>query len=223
MEINRYIDHTLLKRDAITKEVDNLIDEALKYNFRTVCIHPIWIKHAKSRLKGTDTNITAVIGFPYGTQTTESKIFEAKDAIKKGADELDFVSCVSRVHERKTSYLKKELKKIRKATKSKTIKLILETGLLTKEEIEYISKLAISAKWDFIKTSTGIETTGATLPNVKLMVELAGNKIKVKAAGGVKTLKDAQSYIDAGVKRIGTSNGVAIMEGKPASAAKSDY
>lgn len=220
MEINKYIDHTILKRDAVSSEIDKIINEAIKYEFKTICIHPIWIEHAKEKLKDTNIDITAVIGFPYGTQTTESKVFEAKDALSKGADELDFVTSVSMVHEKNTDYLNRELTTIRKETKGTTIKLILETGLLTSSEIKYISKLAVDAKWDFIKTSTGIQVEGATVKNVKIMKKIAGDKAEVKASGGVRNYEDAVKMIKAGATRIGTSNGVDIIEGRTS---KSDY
>lgn len=220
IKINEYIDHTILKRDAVTSEIDKIIDEAIKYKFKTICIHPMWIEYSKQKLKKSDVKITTVLGFPYGTQTTETKIFEAKDAISKGADELDFVSAVSKVHEKDTKYLKNELNSIRKITKGKTIKLILETGLLNKEEIKYISKLAVDAKWDFIKTSTGVGTTGAKIEDVKIMKEIAGCKVQVKASGGVRSYDDAIKMIKAGATRIGTSNGVDIIEGR---VSKEDY
>lgn len=220
IEINKYIDHTLLKRDAISTDLDKVIEEAKKYKFKTLCIHPIWIEYVKEKLSGTDIGITVVLGFPYGTQSIETKVFEAKDAIAKGADELDFVITVSKVHERDDEYLKRELSEIRNATEGKTIKIILETGLLTKDEIKYIAKLGVDANWDFIKTSTGIETTGATVDDVKIMKEIAGEKSQVKASGGVRSYEDAVAMIEAGATRIGTSNGVDIMEGK---VAKSDY
>lgn len=220
MEINKYIEHTLLKRDAVSADVDKIINEAIKYNFKAICIHPIWIEYAKEKLKGTEILITVVLGFPYGTQTTESKVFEAQDALKRGADELDFVSCVSMVHEKNTDYLNNELNLIRKATLGTNIKLILEIGLLTNEEIKYISTLAVDNEWDFIKTSTGIQTTGATVEAVEIMKSIAGEKAKIKAAGGIRKYEDAIAMINAGATRLGTSNGVDIMEGK---ISKSEY
>lgn len=220
MKINKYIDHTILKRDAIKSEIDKIIDEAIKYEFKTICIHPTWIEHAKERLSNTDIGITVVFGFPYGTQTTETKIFEAKDALEKGATELDMVINVGKLHDNDIEYLKRELSLVREATKGVTIKLILETGLLTKDEIKIASKLGVDAKWDFIKTSTGIQTTGATTEDVKIMKDIAGNSSKVKASGGVRSYDDAVKMIEAGASRIGTSNGVDIMEGK---ISKSDY
>ncbi len=220
MEINKYIDHTILKRDAVTADVDKIIDEAIKYQFKTVCIHPIWIQHAKKRLEGTEIGITAVFGFPYGTQTTEVKVFEAKDALLKGATELDMVINVGRVHMQDEEYITRELEAVRDAVPGTTLKLILETGLLSKEEIKFASRLGVEAGWDFIKTSTGIQTTGATVEDVEIMKEIAGDKAEVKASGGVRSYEDAVAMVNAGATRIGTSNGVDIMEGR---VADSDY
>ncbi len=220
MEINKYIDHTILKRDAIASDIDKIIEEAIKYQFKTICIHPTWLEYAKEKLQGTGVEITIVFGFPYGTQTTESKVLEAQDAMSKGADELDMVINVGRVHMQDTEFLTKELETIRKETEGKVIKLILETGLLTKDEIRYASELGVAAGWDFIKTSTGIQTTGATVEDVKIMKSIAGDKAQVKASGGVRSYEDAIAMVEAGATRIGTSNGVDIMEGK---VADSDY
>lgn len=220
MKINNYIDHTILKRDAVSSDIDKVINEAIKYEFKTICIHPIWIEYAKEKMKKTTIGITAVFGFPYGTQTTETKVFEAKDAFLKGANELDMVINVGKVHEKDSEYLLRELKLVRKAVPTTTIKLILETGLLTKEEIKYASELGVKSKWDFIKTSTRIQTTGATIEDVKIMKKIANNKCKVKASGGVRNYNDAIALIKAGAERIGTSNGVEIIEGR---STKSDY
>ncbi len=220
MEINKYIDHTILKRDAVASEVDKIIEEAIKYEFKTICIHPTWVEHAKTKLANTGVEITTVFGFPYGTQTTEAKIAEGKDALAKGADELDMVINVGRVHMQDTEFLTNELKAVREAFPGTTIKLILETGLLTKDEIKYSAKLGVEAGWDFIKTSTGIQTTGATVEDVAIMKDIAGEIAEVKASGGVRSHADAVAMIEAGATRIGTSNGVDIMEGR---VAESDY
>lgn len=214
MELNKYIDHTILKRDAVYADIDKVINEAIEYKFKTVCTHPIWTGYLAEKLNGTGIDVTIVIGFPYGVQTTETKVFEAKDALSKGANELDFVIAVSMVHERNTEYLEKELKSIREATKGHTIKLILETGLLSKEEIEYATELGVQAGFDFIKTSTGIETSGATLEDVQLIAKVINGRAQIKASGGVRSFEDAKTYIDAGATRIGTSNGTLIMDGK---------
>lgn len=220
MEINKYIDHTILKRDAVQSEVDKIIGEAIQYNFKTVCIHPTWTEYVANALEGTGIGVTVVFGFPYGTQTTESKIFEAKDALAKGATELDMVVNVGRVHMNDTEFLERELTQVREALPGTVIKLILETGLLSREEIRMVSELGVKTGWDFIKTSTGIQTSGATTEDVLLMKSIAGDKAEVKASGGVRSYEDAVAMIEAGATRIGTSNGVDIMEGR---VSESDY
>ena len=216
MELNKYIDHTLLKRNATQLEIDKIINEAIEYKFKTICIHPVWVKYAKEKLRGTEVGVTVVFGFPFGTQTIESKIFEAKDAISNGANELDMVINVGKLHENDAEYLKRELSEVREATKGYIIKVIFEIALLTKEEIVLASRLAVEAGWDFIKTSTGIGVAGATVEAVELMKLTAGTKAEVKAAGGVRSREDAIEMINAGATRIGTSNGILIMKGKTA-------
>ena len=215
--LNKYIDHTILKRDVTKAEIEKVMHEAVEYQFATMCIAPSWIETVKDTLHEGGVGVTVVIGFPFGQNTIESKVCEAKDAMAKGADELDFVVNVSRAHDNDIDYLKKELAAIREATEGKVIKLILETGLLTDDEKRLISELAVDAGFDFIKTSTGIGTTGATVEDVKLMAEIAGDKAQVKASGGVRTYEDAMAMIEAGATRIGTSNGVDIMEGREGS------
>lgn len=214
MELNTFIDHTLLKRDVTTKELNKVLDEAIKYHFKTVCIAPTWIKHAKKYLKETGVEITTVIGFPYGQNTSKAKAFEVKNAIKNGADEVDVVANISRIHDRDIKYLKHELKLVRKAAKDNIVKLIIETGLLDNEEKVLISKLAVDAGINYVKTSTGIQTTGATVEDVKLIRQTVGSGTFIKASGGVRTHAQAIALIEAGANRIGTSNGVDIIEGK---------
>ena len=216
MKINKYIDHTILKRDALTAEVIAARDAAIKYDFAGLCVNPTWIETVKEDLHKNGLLVIVVIGFPYGQFTTEAKISEAKDAIAKGADELDFITNVTKVHERDSKYLENELSEIRKATKGKVIKLIIETGLLNDEEKVYITNLGAEAGFDFIKTSTAVGTTGATVHDVSLMKVIIDGRAKIKASGGVRNIKDAQALIDAGADRIGTSNGIDIVEGKTA-------
>lgn len=213
MELNKFIDHTLLKRDVTQAEMDKVIAEAIEYKFATLCIAPSWVEYSAPKLHASGVEVTTVIGFPYGQNTTESKAFEAKDAISKGADELDFVINVSKIHDNDIQYLKREIEIMRSATNGKIIKLIIETGLLSNEEKRMISKIAIEGGFDYIKTSTGIQTTGATVEDVKLMKEIAGDKF-VKASGGVRTHEEAIAMLEAGASRIGTSNGVDIVNGK---------
>lgn len=213
MKINNYIDHTILKRDAVSEEIMKVVDEAIKYEFKSVCVMPTWITLIKEKLHENNILVCAVFGFPFGQTTTETKVFEAKDAIEKGVDELDFVANISKIHERDTKYLVTELNMIRSATKGKTIKLIIETGLLNDDEKRYITELGATAGWDFIKTSTGIGTTGATVEDVLLMKEVINGRAKIKASGGIKTREQAEKYISIGADRLGSSNGVDLMEG----------
>ncbi len=213
MKINKYIDHTILKRDILSSEIIKAKDEAIKYDFAGLCVNPTWINLIKDDLHKHNLSVIVVIGFPFGQFTTETKVFEAKDAINKGADELDFIANISKIHERDTQYLKNELNEIRNATKGKVIKLIIETGLLNNEEKEYITNLGAEAGFDFIKTSTAVETTGATIDDVKLMKRVINGRAKIKASGGIRKLSDAIALIEAGADRIGSSNGVDIIKG----------
>ena len=217
--LNKYIDHTILKRDVTKTEIDKTLEEAVEYKFATMCVAPAWIEYVAPKLHEAGVGVTAVIGFPFGQNTIESKVFEAKDAIAKGADELDFVINVSKIHDNDIEYLEREIKEMREATQGHVIKLIIETGLLDEDEKRLISKLAIEGGFDFIKTSTGIHVDGATVEDVKLMKEIAGDK-QVKASGGVRTFEDAKKMIEAGATRIGTSNGVDIINGREG---KNDY
>ncbi|BDV03704.1 MAG: deoxyribose-phosphate aldolase [Candidatus Hepatoplasma scabrum] len=211
--INEYIDHTILKRDVLTKEIDQAVSDAIKYKFKGLCIAPFWISHVKEKLHQNNILVVTVIGFPYGQQSMKVKGCEAKRAMKDGADELDFIINASKVHEKDQEYLKKELAFLRKVTKGKTIKLIIETGLLNQEEKIFATKLGVEAGFDFIKTSTAVNTTGATVEDVKLMKEVINGRAKIKASGGVRTLKQAQELIKSGADRIGTSNGIDIVKG----------
>lgn len=218
--INEYIDHTLLKRDVLTKEIDQAVNDAIKYKFKGLCIAPFWISHVSKILHENNVLVVTVIGFPYGQQSMKTKAFEAKRAIKDGVDELDFIINASKLHEKDQDYLKKELSLLRKVTKNKTIKLIIETGLLNKEEKELATTLGVEAGFNFIKTSTAVNTTGATVEDVKLMKKIINGRAKIKASGGIRNLKQAQELIKAGADRIGTSNGIDIIRGLEG---KSDY
>lgn len=211
--INEYIDHTLLKRDVLTKEIDQAVSDAIKYKFKGLCIAPFWISHVQEKLHKNNVLVVTVIGFPYGQQSARTKAFEAKQAIKDGADELDFIINASKLHEKDQDYLRKELALLRKITKNKVIKLIIETGLLNKEEKELATKLGVEAGFNFIKTSTAVNTTGATVEDVKLMKKIIDGRAKIKASGGIRTLNQAEELIKAGADRLGTSNGIDIVKG----------
>ena len=211
MDYNKYIDNTLLKDDATKEQIVSLCEESKKYNFKSVCVNPDYIKLSKECLKGSDVLVCTVIGFPLGSMTTEAKIFETKDAIEKGADEIDMVINISKLKDKENEYVYNEIKKIKEACGTHTLKVILECCLLTDEEIVRASKIAKEANADFVKTSTGFSLHGATLKDVKLMRETVGPNMGVKAAGGVRTKEEMIEMIEAGATRIGTSSGPKLM------------
>ena len=212
MKLNKYFDHTLLKADATQDKIDKLIDEAKKYDFFSVCINPSWISYAKEKLSGTDVKVCTVIGFPLGAMTTESKVFETEDAIKKGADEIDMVLNIGRLKMGDKNYVVNEIKQIKAACKDHILKVIIETALLTEDEIRIATESVVEGGADFVKTSTGFSTRGAIVKDVEIMKAVVGDKIKIKAAGGVSNQKDAIEMINAGADRIGASKSAIIME-----------
>ena len=212
MEYNKFIDHTLLKQDATDEGINKLCDEALEHNFASVCVNPGYVKFCYEKLKESDVKVCTVVGFPLGATSTESKVFETKQAIKDGASEIDMVINVSRLKEKDDEYVLNEIKKITRACKKLVLKAIIETCLLNDEEKVRACKLAKKAKADFVKTSTGFSTGGATISDVKLMRKAVGKKMGVKASGGVRDSKAFLDMIKAGANRIGTSSGIKIME-----------
>lgn len=210
-KINSYIDHTLLKANASKKDIIKLCKEAKKYGFASVCINPSFIPLAKPILKNTKVKICTVIGFPLGQMTTKTKVFETIDAIKNGAQEIDMVLNIAKLKDGEFSYVKNEISQIKKCCGSKILKVIIETCLLTKQEIIKACMIAKAAHADFVKTSTGFSLAGAKIEDVKLMRKTIGAKMGVKASGGVKSYAGAIAMIHAGANRIGTSNGVKIV------------
>ncbi|MGS0971872.1 MAG: deoxyribose-phosphate aldolase [Candidatus Izemoplasmataceae bacterium] len=219
MNLNKMIDHTYLKAFGTQKDIDVLLSEAKEYDFKSVCVNPTWVTHAAKELKESDVLVCTVIGFPLGANTTETKVFETKDALEKGADEIDMVLNVGKVKEHDFDYVQQEIKAVKDACKSNTLKVILETCYLTNDEIQKASEAAINAGADFVKTSTGFGTDGATIEAVKIMKAVAKEK-EVKASGGVRSAEDVQKMVEAGATRIGTSSGVKLMQGQTA---VSDY
>ena len=212
MNYASYIDHTLLKANATEKDIKQLCKEAKEYGFFSVCVNPCFVKYAAKCLKGTDVKVCTVIGFPLGANSTKVKLFEAKRAIADGADEIDVVFNIGKFKEKKYTYVGKELSKIVDLCNKKVIvKVIVETCYLTKEEILRACKLVYECGVDYIKTSTGYGTNGANVEDVKLMKEECGNKLKIKASGGIKTLEQVEQFILAGAERIGTSSGINII------------
>lgn len=212
MNYSKFIDHTNLKQDASINDIKTLCEEAIKFDFMSVCINPCFVKYAHDVLLDSEVKVCTVIGFPLGANTTKTKVYETKQALKDGADEIDMVINVSALKDKKYDYVKNEISKIKKVCKNKILKVILEICLLTDEEIVKACELSLEAKADFVKTSTGFSKGGATVEAVALMRKTVGDKCGVKASGGVKTFEDMQKMIDAGASRIGTSSGVKLLE-----------
>ena len=214
MELNQMIDHTILKADAKEEDVLRIIEEAKKYEFFSVCINPCWVALAKEHLAGTSVDVCTVIGFPLGANTSEVKAYEATDAINNGATEVDMVINVGALKSKQYKKVLKDIQAVVEAAKGKAlVKVIIETALLTDEEKIKVCELAKEAGADFVKTSTGFSTGGAKVEDVRLMRETVGPTMGVKASGGIHNEAEAKAMIDAGATRIGTSAGVAIMEG----------
>lgn len=214
-ELARMIDHTILKPEAKGEDVKKICDEALEYKFASVCVNPTRVKEAYEILKGSEVKVCTVIGFPLGATTTNTKVFETKDAIENGATEVDMVINIGRLKDKDYDFVKEDIKSVVEAAKGKALtKVIIETCLLTDEEKVIACKLAKEAGADFVKTSTGFSTGGATKEDIKLMRETVGPDLGVKASGGVRSLKDAEDMIENGATRIGASASIAICEGK---------
>lgn len=212
MELNKFIDHTQLKADAGKEQIEKLCSEAKQYRFMSVCINPTWIELAKQLLEDSEVKVCTVIGFPLGANTSTIKIAEAKDAVAKGADEIDMVINIGAALDGEWLKVEKEIREVVNAVPEKVIvKVIIETALLTKEEIVKACECVVNAKADFVKTSTGFSHEGARLENVKLMRETVGPNIGVKASGGVSNRKEALEMIEAGATRIGASKGIEIV------------
>lgn len=220
MNYNKMIDHTVLKADTPKETVKRIFDEAIEYDFASVCINPCHVKYAAEYLKDSDVKVCTVIGFPLGANTSATKAFETSEAIANGADEIDMVMNIGAMKDKDYDYVCADIKAVVEAAKGKTVKVILETCLLTKDEIIKACKLCQQAGADFVKTSTGFSTRGATIEDVEIMKATVGDTMKVKAAGGVRTYDDMVKIVAAGADRIGTSAGCSLVQGKES---KSDY
>lgn len=213
MNINKLIDHTALKPNTTKESILKLITEAKTYDFASVCVNPCWIKLAHQELKNTDVKVCTVIGFPLGANTTEVKVFEAKDAIEKGAQEIDMVINIAMLKDKEYDYVENEIHQIVEAAKDKAIvKVIIEACLLTDEEKIKACELSQKAGADFVKTSTGFSTGGATVHDIALMRKTVGAEMGVKASGGVHTHEEALAMVEAGANRIGASAGVKLLK-----------
>lgn len=212
--MNNYIDHTLLKQDATTEQIKTLCNEAIEYSFKTVCINPTHVAFAKNILKNNNVGICTVIGFPLGASDTSVKEFETKKAIADGATEVDMVINIGALKEGNDDIVTEDIRKVVMAAKEIPVKVIFETCLLNDEQIIRACNLSLKAGATFVKTSTGFSTAGANKEVVDLMLKTVNGKCSVKASGGVRSFSDAKMYIEMGVKRLGTSSGVAIMQGQ---------
>ncbi|WP_066316567.1 deoxyribose-phosphate aldolase [Bacillus sp. FJAT-29814] len=214
--IAKMIDHTLLKADATKEQIIKLAEEAKEYSFASVCVNPTWVKTAAELLKDSpDVKVCTVIGFPLGATTSETKAFETKNAIENGATEIDMVINVGALKDKQDDLVEQDIKAVVDAATGKAIvKVIIETSLLTDEEKKRACELSVKAGADFVKTSTGFSTGGATVEDIRLMRDTVGPEIGVKASGGVRSREDALAMIEAGATRIGASSGVAISKGE---------
>lgn len=212
MRLNKYIDHTILKATASSADVQKLCEEAIEHEFYSVCVNGCYVADAKHLLQGTDVKIAAVVGFPLGAMTTAAKVFEAKEAVENGASEIDMVINVAKLKDGEFEYVENEIRQIKEAIGDNVLKVIIETCYLTDEEKVKACELSLAAKADFVKTSTGFGTDGATYEDVKLMKSVVGDNAKVKASGGVRDKETAQKYINLGAERLGTSSGIDIVK-----------
>lgn len=213
INIPSMIDHTLLKADGTRDMIKLLCEEAMEYNFKAVCVNPYHIEYSKALLKDSNVKVATVVGFPLGANTKEVKAFETLDAINKGADEIDMVLNIGALKDKDYKTVKEDIEAVVEAAKGKAIvKVIIETSLLTEEEKIKACELSLEAEADFVKTSTGFSTGGATIEDVKLMKSIVGDKLEVKASGGVRDLETANMMIEAGATRLGTSSGIKIVK-----------
>ena len=205
------VDHTLLKQTATWEEIRTLCDDAIRFRTASVCIPPCYVKQAKEYVKDA-MRICTVIGFPNGNVTTETKVFETGDAVKNGADEIDMVINIGMLKAGNDAYVLDEIRQIQKACQGRILKVIIETCLLTEQEKIKMCDLVTESGADYIKTSTGFSTAGATFEDVKLFAEHVGSGVKIKAAGGISSLEDAEKFTELGAERLGTSRIVAIVK-----------
>jgi deoxyribose-phosphate aldolase len=221
MNVAKMIDHTALKAETKKEQIMVLCQEAKEYGFASVCVNPTWVELAAEMLTGSDVKVCTVIGFPLGANTPETKAFETKDAIEKGATEVDMVINIGALKDKNDELVERDIRAVVEAAKGKALtKVIIETCLLTEEEKVRACELAVKAGTDYVKTSTGFSTGGATIEDITLMRKTVGPDIGVKASGGVRDVQGAKDMIEAGATRIGASSGVSIVKGLTAD---SDY
>ena len=213
-DLAQYMDHTMLQANATKKDILKTVSEAKKYNTASVCVNSYWANLVHEKLKDTDINTVCVVGFPLGAMSTAAKVYEAKKAIVDGADEIDMVINIGELRGNNKDAVLKDINDVADEVHQNNalLKVIIENALLTTPEKKTAVELTIKGNADFVKTSTGFSTSGATVEDVKLMKSIVGNKIKIKAAGGIHTLKDAQNLIQAGADRLGVSGTINILE-----------
>ncbi len=216
ISLAKYIDHTLLKPEARESQISQLCAEAKQFGFFSVCVNSSFVPYCAAALKSTNVKVCSVVGFPLGAMDTESKAFETSIAVKNGADEIDMVINIGALKDGKNEYVKNDIAAVVKAATGKTVKVIIETSLLSEEEKIQACKLSKEAKAHFVKTSTGFNGGGATVEDVALMKKAVESTLQVKASGGVKNREQALAMIAAGATRLGTSSGVALVQGQQA-------
>lgn len=214
MNVNKYIDHTVLKPETTKAQILSLCEEAKQYDFASVCVNPTWVSTCAKELEGTDVKVCTVIGFPLGATLKEVKAFETKCAIEAGATEVDMVINIGAAKDQNWELVYEDIKAVVDAANGVLVKVIIETCLLTDEEKVKACEMSVKAGADFVKTSTGFSTGGATVEDVKLMRQTVGANVGVKASGGVRTSEDMNAMVEAGANRIGTSGGVSLVQGK---------
>ena len=209
--LSSLIDHTNLRPDALHSDIEILCKEAIQYKFASVCINPVYVSYAKSILKDENPKVCSVVGFPLGADSEEMKYAEARFLIFQGVDEIDMVMNTAFLKERKIDLVKNEIKKVVEAADGNCVKVIIETSLLNQDEKALACNIAIESGADFVKTSTGFSSSGASLEDVRLIKKVVGDRVGIKASGGIKTKNEALEFIEAGASRIGTSRGVEII------------
>lgn len=217
--MNKLIDHTLLKADATKEAITKLCNEAKEYDFASVCVNSGWVSYCKEQLAGSRVNVCSVVGFPLGAMCSKAKAFETQCVIEDGGDEIDMVMNIGALKDKNYELVLNDIKAVVKAANGHCVKVILETCLLSEDEIRKACELCVEAKATFVKTSTGFATRGATVEDVKIMKSVVKENALIKAAGGVRNVQDLEAMVQAGASRIGTSSGVALMQDKQAKSA----
>lgn len=214
MQLNKFIDHTLLKPEAQSAQIEKLCKEAIEHKFFSVCVNTSYVKQCAELLRDSDVKVCCVVGFPLGAMDTASKAFETRTAIANGAQEIDMVVQIGALKDHRMDYVRDDIKAVVQAAAGVKVKVIIETSLINDEEKTLACKAALDAGAHFVKTSTGFAGGGATVEDVKLMKSIVGDKMEVKASGGVKNSEQAFALISAGATRLGTSSGVALVQGQ---------